>query len=103
MRLIQPRAPQYEDVGKAIVVVVGVDEIQSADDPFQPGLERHVLEGAIAVVPKIAELIPQSPRRRHDVEIAVGIKILHHTAARQTDGIEAECRRDVHEPPEPGA
>ena len=76
-----PGAAQNQHVGIAVVVVVGLDEIEPTVEPAQEGFGGALAEAAVARVLEVAQGVVEIPRRDHQVQIAVEIEIVDHHAA----------------------
>ena len=59
MPFVQPRATQDQHVEPPVVVVVGMDEIETTDHSFQPGVLSHIRKGSVAIVAEMPELVTQ--------------------------------------------
>ena len=79
-------AAQHQHVGQAVVVVVGVHQVEAAGQAVEAARRGALLEAAGAGVAEDAHRIVEADRRDHHVEEAVAIEVLEHGAARQ-------CRR----------
>ena len=86
----EPAAAQDQHIGEAVVIVVGLYGVEPADDARQTSLGGALGKGAIALVAEIAQLVPRTPGRGHYIEKAVVVKILHDTAAGQTQRVQAQ-------------
>ena len=93
--LLEPGAPQDQHVDESVVVVIGLDHVQPAPFAHQSGFFGPFSECAVAVVVKETQLITQTHRRDHQVEVSVIVKIVHDHAAGQVVEIEPNVARDV--------
>ena len=93
----QPGAAQDENVQVAVVVVVGVDQVEPAGQPDQARLLRALGEGPVPVVVEEPELAPQVPGGDHEVEEPVAVQVLQDDPARQAAQVEADLGRNVGE------
>src|SRR5439155_5016514 len=96
--VVQPRAAWNQYVDAAVVVVIDLDHIQTADNAFQAGLFRHAGKATVAVVVEVVELLLQTHVRDHDVEMPVIVEVLDDDAAGSPEGGEAARDSDVTEP-----
>jgi len=79
----------------AVVVVVGVREVDATDLAQKPGFLRAIGEAPRAVVLEEAKLIAQSPGRSDDVLVAVAIEVFDDAAPGESDRIDPCVHRDV--------
>src|SRR5579884_386633 len=79
----------------AVIVVVRLDDVESAEFTCESGLAGAVAKCAIAVVVEEAELVERPGRRNHDVEQAVAIKVIYDDAAGVLPDAEIGLRCDV--------
>ena len=91
----KPGAAQDQNVGPAVVVVIGLHDVESPGLPDQPGFFSAVGEGPLAVVVEIAHLIAHPERRNHDVQIAVPVEVFDNCTAREGIQIQPEIARDI--------
>ena len=85
----EPSSAQYEDVAVAVVVVVGLADVEAADLACEASLLGALGKGAVPNVAEVAKLVVQTPRRGDDVEIAVVVEIIDDAAAGQGDHVQA--------------
>jgi len=79
----EPRPTQHQHVGPAVVVVIGLHDVESARFPDQTGFLRAIGESPVTVVVEIAQLIVHTERGNHNVQIAVTVEVLDNCPARQ--------------------
>ncbi len=98
--LPHPRAAQHQNVGIAVVVIVRLDHVETAEDSRESGLRGSIAEGSVLLVQEQ----PQLPRgivgRDQKVQIAVVVEVLGHRAPREAERIDARAPRDVGKPRE---
>ena len=58
----EPTAAQHKHIDKAVIVVVGLIDIEATDDTSQTGFARIFGETAVALVVEIAQRVAQAPR-----------------------------------------
>ena len=92
-----PATAQNQYVRIAVVVVVGLDNLQPADDPGQAGCCGPFCKGPIAEVGKIADLVVEAPRRGHDIQMAIAVEVVHDAAAGHGDQIQSQRRCHIGE------
>lgn len=93
--LSEPGAPQDEYVGVPVVVIVGLDHVETAVEAQEPRLLGPVGEGPVRVVPEEASLPLQLHRARDDVEMVVAIEVIDDDPAGEVEGVETELGSDV--------
>ena len=76
-----PAAAQHQDVEAAVVVVVGLHDVQAAELIGQAGLRRPLGERAVAVAAEELHRLAAVEARRHDVEPAVVVEVVDDHAA----------------------
>ena len=95
--VVEPGAAQDENVDAAVVVVVGLDHVESADDAGEAGLLGHPREGAVSVVVEVLQLIPHAHVRDHQIEVAVVVEVLEDQATSDAELPDPPAGRDVGE------
>src|SRR6185436_4316871 len=95
----KPGAAQHEDVAITIVVIVRVHHVQPAHNSDKTGLFGPFCKSPIAVVAEELHLIAQPPRRLHNVEEPVVIKVLHDRTTGMPASIQPHFRRNIDETP----
>ena len=60
---VQPGPAQHEDVGVAVVVAVGVGEVEAAHLSGEPGALGVLGKAAVSTAAEIAQLVAESPGR----------------------------------------
>src|SRR6186713_1194804 len=91
----EPSAAQHKDIRPAVVVVVGLHNIQPADFTDQSSFLRLFSETAIGIVPKITELVVQAEGRSYNVQVGISIEVLGDASARKFRNIQAERRGHI--------
>ena len=94
-----PSATQHQDVETAVVVVVGLQDVQPAELVTQPGLRRPLGEAPIRIVVKKVHGRAAVEARRHDVEPSVVVEIVDDQASRRREGLQPGPRSHVDETP----
>jgi hypothetical protein len=97
--LAEPPAAHDVQIQVAVVVVVGVVEVQAAGQSGQPRRVCAVGERPVALVAQEADRIVQPPRRRDEVDEAVAVEVVHRASAGEPGDGHAGRGGDV---PEPG-
>ena len=93
----QPAAAQDEDVGIAVVVVVGVHHVEAAQLTVEAGFPGTVDEAALAVVVEEAQGRAGIDGGSDHVEVAVAIEVVHQGAAGGVKDLQAGMVGDVRE------
>ena len=93
--LDEPAAAEDEDVRVAVVVVVGVDEVEPAQEALEPRLGRPVDEAARAIALEVAEGVQQAAGRRHHVRQAVAVEVIDDGAPGERDRVQTHPRGHV--------
>ena len=101
--VVQPRAAGNEDVDAAVVVVVGLEHVQAADDPGETRFLRPPRETAVAVVVEVLDLIGDAHVRDQQIEGAVVVEVLEDEAAGRAELGEASILGDFGEAADVGA
>ena len=91
----EPRPPQHEHIQVAVVLEVGLAEVQAAEEAVQPRLLGAVCERAVGGVLEETHRAGGVPGRGQDVEIRIAVEVVDDRPAAQVDGVESELRRDV--------
>ena len=99
-RFAQPATADHVDVRPAVVVVVGMVDVDAAELTDRPASRVRSMKRPLAVVLEEAQRVAQTPRRCDDVLQAVAVEILDDAAAGQADVIDAGGHRHVWEPPD---
>ena len=76
-----PRSPPHDQIAIAIIVVVGVGEVETADLAFETGSSCAVTERAISTVVEVTHLIAQASGRGDQIQETVAVEIVHYAAA----------------------
>src|SRR6185369_14157712 len=84
-----PPAAQHQRVHPAVVVVVGLDEVQAARLAQQAGGGGAVLEGAVAPVVEQPHLVVEADGRGHEVEVPVVVEVVEDGAAGEAQHVQA--------------
>ena len=94
----QPRSAQHQDVEVAVVVVVGVVQVERAGDALE-ARGRAVLDvrSAARAAEQDQVVVAQAPARGDDVEHAVAVEVVDQRAAGHVEGVETELAGDVGE------
>ena len=90
----QPGAAQDVDVEVAVVVEVGLHQVEPAEEAGQPAGLGAVDQRA-AVVAEVGGIAAGIHRGGEEIEVAVAVEVVEDGAARQAPGADAEARRDV--------
>ncbi len=91
----EPSAAQHEDIGMAVVVVVGVEQVEPADLAVEPRFVHPLGEGPVPVVVVEPHPVAQPERRAEDVDEAVAVEVLGDGATGERDRIDATRMGDV--------
>ena len=94
---MEPGATQHQDIDAAIVVVVGLHDIESADDALQSGPLGHPGKCPVAVVVEVLELIADAHVRDHEVEMAVVVEVFQDDTTRSSKFVDASGDCDIAE------
>ena len=95
--LHEPGAPQDPDVGAAVVVVVGLHQVEAAVESDESGLAGAFLETSGACVAEEAQRTVETPAGSDDVEQAVVVEVLDDGTAAEVIDIDARRPGDVRE------
>ena len=87
---IEPSSAEHQDIDEAIIVVVGVDDIETACFSDESGFDGPIAERAVTNIPIQAKLAVGVPGGNHDIEQSVVVEIVHHDAAGQIVGGESD-------------
>jgi len=93
----EPGAAEDEDIDEAVVVVVGLDQVEPAGEAEEAGFGGALGEGGVAVVDEEPELAGGTPGGGEDVEEAVVVEVVENDAAGEFIDIDAEGGGDVGE------
>jgi hypothetical protein len=85
-----PGASQHEEVVVTIIVIIGMDDVQAANDPGQSGLSRPLGERSIPVAVEEAQLPRRIRRRDHDVEESVAVEVIDRRAPCDIKTVQSE-------------
>ena len=82
-----------------VIVVIGVNHIESADLAGQARRFCPFRERAVAIVVEVAQWIHRGRRGDHQIDQSVTIEILRDHAAGVAGNVQSDGGRDVMEPP----
>jgi len=102
--VVEEQAPavlhRQEEVRPAVVVVVGMHEVESASQALEAHLAGALLEPAVPQVVEETHRVREPDGRRDDIEQAVAVEIVHGDPTVKLGAGEADVRPDVEEAPE---
>jgi hypothetical protein len=98
--LAHPGSSQHKDVLVTVVVEVGMQQVESAGEALEPRLAGALLEPAIPQIAEKAHRVRESDGRRHDIEQAIAVEVVHDRTARELGARHADIRPHVQETPD---
>jgi hypothetical protein len=81
--------------GAAVIVVIGVSQVDATQLSDQPRGLRPILEAPFAVAAEEPQLIAEAPRGGHEVLEAVAVEVFHDAAAGETHRVHAQAHRHI--------
>ena len=92
---VEPGAAQDVDVEVAVVVVVGLHQVEPAEEAGEPRLGGALDEPAVAVVAEVARARAVSKVGGDEVEVAVAVEVVDDHAAGEVQPASPSAGRDV--------
>ncbi len=93
----EPAAAQDQQVGGAVVVVVGLHQVEPPVQTSEPGRLAAVAKGAVAASGEIAQAALGVGGRDDQIEHAVAVEVVDHHATHQVAFVDPGGRGDVGE------
>ena len=91
----EPSPAQDEQIEVAVVVVVGLHQIESAQQPVEVGRLGAVRKGAVSSIAEKAQLSSQVRCRDEEIEIPVAVEVVGHGPTRKAEGVQSERRSHI--------
>ena len=96
----QPPPAQDQQIHVPVVVVVGLQQVDAAQQPAQSGFPGPVGKGTVPLVDEEAHLPRRVPGGNDQVQGAVVVEVVGAGAAGQIEGVQSQVGRDVEKPGE---
>src|SRR5207245_1558285 len=94
-RFVEPRTAFDPNIKQAVVIIVGLLDVQTAGQTQKAGSGGVFGEMPITIVVEIVKLATQVPGRNHYINESVIIEIIEDAAAGKALQIQAQGSRDI--------
>ena len=91
----EPSSAQDQEVEMAVVVVVGLHQVESAQQPVEVGRLGPVRKGAVPPIAEKAQLSGQIRCRDEEIEIPVAVEVVGHGSTRKAEGVQSKSRSHI--------
>ena len=95
---LKPGTSKHEHIGPSIVVIIGLEEVESTRFALQSGGLGYLHKGSIPSVLEEPQRILKSPGGNHDIEVMVVVEVVTDDSTSPVRQVEAKGGRNIGEP-----